>query len=390
MVRQQQLAQHAQQRAVRKHEKKAAQQEHKAAVKRAKPRLRRTELRKVGQEFAARGSENVRSKSSAQLSQAPAFIVPVSTARPSEQFPPLCSESNEGKQASGTRRVWTERGLLHSPDRMQFSTPFASICTKEKPWRLRSVQRCPSDLPSVQIFVPAVSEADLRSQPTAFMHATRPHGDAQAWSHALPALAGCTDQGGIQANQAPVEACPASFGSPFQRLQQLSCLAGATAPSPSRRSTPPSPECSPINRQRAALTDMQALLAAIVPDSREAVVGSCADVATNNPSMRPATEQELDARHSISSSGCLAAGMQAVGGAGSGVTAVKIEELRMKLEIQLGPEKLLAAYTYLQQFDSQEHDKVVQVKLEQLLSPDEHLAYSIYKLLTLEQLVFGN
>ena len=75
-------------------------------------------------------------------------------------------------------------------------------------------------------------------------------------------------------------------------------------------------------------------------------------------------------------------------------TAIKIDELRASLQAHLGSEKLLAAYRVVRkhqcerQFDAQA-ECAAQAELESLLAPDTHLAYTIHRLMTLEEMFFG-
>lgn len=83
------------------------------------------------------------------------------------------------------------------------------------------------------------------------------------------------------------------------------------------------------------------------------------------------------------------------GALGSDVTVGKIEELRESLHAHLGSERFLAAYRVVRKhqreifFDGQA-ERAAQAELEQILAPDTHLAYSIYRLLTLEEMVLGS
>ncbi|DBA72156.1 TPA: hypothetical protein ACH3X2_010875 [Trebouxia sp. C0005] len=72
-----------------------------------------------------------------------------------------------------------------------------------------------------------------------------------------------------------------------------------------------------------------------------------------------------------------------------GPTAGRVEQLRMSLEQQLGPSKLLAAHRYLTQVqNAQDDDTNTQAVLEQILGDQMHLAHSINKLLSLESAVY--
>lgn len=77
-----------------------------------------------------------------------------------------------------------------------------------------------------------------------------------------------------------------------------------------------------------------------------------------------------------------------------GATAFKIDELRASLQSCLGSEKLLAAYRVVRKHQCERNfdakaERAAQAELESLLAPDTHLAYSIHRLMTLEEMFFG-
>ncbi|KAL0047743.1 hypothetical protein WJX82_010830 [Trebouxia sp. C0006] len=77
------------------------------------------------------------------------------------------------------------------------------------------------------------------------------------------------------------------------------------------------------------------------------------------------------------------------GGDRGGPTAGRVEQLRMSLEQQLGPSKLLAAHRYLTQVqNAQDDDANTQAVLEQILGNQMHLAHNINKLMSLESAVY--
>ncbi|KAL3138835.1 hypothetical protein ABBQ32_005668 [Trebouxia sp. C0010 RCD-2024] len=72
-----------------------------------------------------------------------------------------------------------------------------------------------------------------------------------------------------------------------------------------------------------------------------------------------------------------------------GPSAGRVEQLRLSLEQQLGPRKLLAAHRYLTKVqNAQDDDMSTQAALEQILGEQMHLARGINKLLLLENAVY--
>jgi hypothetical protein len=350
-------------------EKRAAQRAHQAAVQKVQPRVRRDELRQAGEQFAARAKEVVKGKSAEQMAQAPAFIVPASISSVPEQqggrssaFDRRLKDALAHASSHSTRQLWTEDGLQDSA-KLRASPPqsrSAALGAENKPWRARSLQRAQSDAVSVQIFVPATnagSPGNSQRQPDCESRNEAPH---------HPVARACTPPHHLHA------------------LRQLTGIAEGD-----QRPQSPSPEGSSLEGQRAALTDVQAFLDPDVgrpPEAAQCGVDLTAEAGCTHEA-GDSGEQNAEASGAAEQAQEGGTGRQAA--AGASVTAVKVEELRMKLEAQLGGDTLMAAYQYLQQLDGQEHDKVVQAALEQLLAPNEHLAYSIYKLVTLESLVFS-
>lgn len=70
-------------------------------------------------------------------------------------------------------------------------------------------------------------------------------------------------------------------------------------------------------------------------------------------------------------------------------TAAKVEELRMRLEAQLGEDRLLSAIKFLDSGAGMAPAGVVPPELEALLAPHTHFAYAVYRLRMMEDMVFG-
>ena len=375
------LQERAELRASRIKEKHAAERQHMTTVRSAKPRLKREDLQQMGQQFAERGKQVVDSKSSEQLAHAPAFVVPVPKTigtQPAESK--SASTAKCGKQQAsgspstgqwqcrrtGSRSLWTAEGLQDSAE-LHAQQPRRHDCDKAsgvKPWKSRSVPAAISDKVGVQIFVPT----------------SRPAPQAAKSHESAPPVEAAHDDG-PDANGTINEVLV------FSPPQRATCMRHITEAV--RACTPPDlaahDQCSsPLEEQQAALSDLQTFL-----DADSASTG----------------QEQHDAGHmsTVQMSGSTAQSVQSGGGRSEGVsdkrevpkgalgaTAVKIEELRMWLEAQLGADTLLSAYQYVQQLEAREQGKEVQAKLEQLLHPHEHLAYSIYKLVTLEEVCFGD
>lgn len=73
---------------------------------------------------------------------------------------------------------------------------------------------------------------------------------------------------------------------------------------------------------------------------------------------------------------------------GSRATAARVEELRIRLEAQLGPEKLLAACQCLDSDTITTSADGLPRQLEAVLAPQTHFAYAVYRLKMMEDIVF--
>lgn len=73
---------------------------------------------------------------------------------------------------------------------------------------------------------------------------------------------------------------------------------------------------------------------------------------------------------------------------GSTATAARVEELRVRLEAQLGPEKLLAACQCLDSDTMTTSADGLPRQLEAVLAPQTHFAYAVYRLKMMEDIVF--
>lgn len=73
---------------------------------------------------------------------------------------------------------------------------------------------------------------------------------------------------------------------------------------------------------------------------------------------------------------------------GSSATAARVEELRIRLEAQLGAEKLLAACKSLDSDTAATSTEDVLRQLEAVLAPNPHFAYAVYRLKMMEDIVF--
>ena len=146
-ARQHHLVQRAERRESQLKEARAMQKDHHAAVRRAKPRVHRAELRRVGEQFAARAGD---SKTAGQMSHVAAFIVPES-ASPSGL---IRSQEGSDKPGRASPRMWTHDGLMRirhtaaadaQPDVSEVGAAAG------KPWRRAPDQRTGSHGPMVQI-----------------------------------------------------------------------------------------------------------------------------------------------------------------------------------------------------------------------------------------------
>lgn len=313
------------------------QKDHHAAVRRAKPRVHRAELRRVGEQFAARAGD---SKTAGQMSHVAAFIVPES-ASPSGL---IRSQEGSDKPGRASPRMWTHDGLMRirhtaaadaQPDVSEVGAAAG------KPWRRAPDQRTGSHGPMVQIFVPAAHSLGRRAQAENLAE------------HSQRGLPPSPETGG---------------GLAHSRQAQAPGAQPVVAPHTA------SPDQLPISRRQTALVEMQTLLRGD-PDFGSAAgplpaaAFSCEDRTAKHRDGVESTDHGVD-------------------GAGASMTAVKVEELRMWLESQLGPQKLMEAYVFLQRLDGPGADDTDQQRFEDLLAPSQHLAYYIYKLLTLERVVF--
>lgn len=405
-----------QQRAAARQQAQELQQAHRSALQRIQPRLCREELKRAGKDFAARVREVKQAETSSstrEVHQSPrpqneAFVIPL-TPRSQHQNKQFADAAKaEGSERSNRRvpaverphrRLWVAPRHDGDDSALEMSSDWkgasASACSGvgspiqvsrveegQKPWRQNSNVRCsPPNLrePVVEIYVPA-SIARLGCTEEQ-LDAQGPSGGTQSELQ-TPELAGITPD--THGSELVVHAKLSSSGGEGADL-----LSEPTETSYHRYSTHNTPsEIFDSAKQDACRlqSDENEVLSGHEHDEmhaqhevREYDPGSCVLEAPRdgwNPSGNSSAPRATQGSHCAS-------------------PVKKISELRARLQDRLGPERFQAAYCVVRKhqcertYDGQA-ERAAQAELDALLSPDTHLAYSMYRLLTLEEMMNGN